>query len=153
MQTNYFTFFFNEGEIVCACALVQEEKKGLETNPIDWELRLLVALFSLSLSKFNQMCVKSFFNCLENCCLFFYTADCDCWDNRDTTTRWWCSVLIQTDGLRQLSVRTFFFFYCCMQVLRQRICCVNVTKYYSHSSVWAASNLVGCINVERVILL
>ena len=35
MQTNYFTFFFNEGEIVCACALVQERKKGLETNPTD----------------------------------------------------------------------------------------------------------------------
>ena len=49
MQTNYFTFFFNEGEIVCACALVQERKKGLETNPTDWERGFLLP-FSLSLS-------------------------------------------------------------------------------------------------------
>jgi hypothetical protein len=124
---------------------------------------------SLSLSKFNQMCVKSFFNCLENCSfflsLFFYTAhwDCDCWTEiRETEMRWWCSVLVQTDDLSVCVCVSGPFFYFILLLLlllllsllfkfsttTRRICCVNVTKYYIHSSVLWAS-LLGWICIQQ----
>ena len=62
----------------------------------------------LSNWKFNQMCVKSFFNCLSKTIaattriscprLRLLTRDTRGPMERETVT-WWCSVLIQTDGL------------------------------------------------------